>query len=51
MNIEDRTIELKKELVILRINKITKQNNARHKTKQIQHKISQILKINHHNKN
>nr|YP_010618932.1 Ribosomal protein L29 [Deltalsia parasitica]WAX02945.1 Ribosomal protein L29 [Deltalsia parasitica] len=51
MNITQETLKLKKELAILRINKITKQNNERHKIKQIQHKISQILNINHSHKN
>nr|YP_010850475.1 ribosomal protein L29 [Lophurella caespitosa]WGH13274.1 ribosomal protein L29 [Lophurella caespitosa] len=51
MNIENETIKLKKELFILRMDKITKQKNERHKIKQVQHRISQILKINHHKKN
>nr|YP_010851069.1 ribosomal protein L29 [Aphanocladia stichidiosa]WGH14066.1 ribosomal protein L29 [Aphanocladia stichidiosa] len=51
MNIENETIKLKKELVILRMDKITKQKNERHRTKQVQHKISQILQINHHKNN
>lgn len=45
MNIIKETTKLKKELVILRINKITKQKNERNKIKETQHKISQILNI------
>nr|YP_009122104.1 50S ribosomal protein L29 [Choreocolax polysiphoniae]AJH65862.1 50S ribosomal protein L29 [Choreocolax polysiphoniae] len=38
--------KLKKQLFFLKIKKITKQNINRHKIKQIQHKISQILQLN-----
>nr|YP_009395005.1 ribosomal protein L29 [Polysiphonia stricta]ARW63567.1 ribosomal protein L29 [Polysiphonia stricta] len=45
MDIEQEVTKLKKELVILRVNKITKQKTERHKVKKIQHRISQILQI------
>jgi len=50
MNVAEEIMKFKKELVILRMNRVTKQNNERHKIKKIQHKISQILNIkNNHN--
>lgn len=47
MNSKEQVTELKKELVILRLNKITKQKTERHKIKQIQNQISQILQLNY----
>nr|YP_009397690.1 ribosomal protein L29 [Dipterosiphonia australica]ARW66876.1 ribosomal protein L29 [Dipterosiphonia australica] len=51
MTIQEQVKQLKKELVILRIDKITKQNSKHYKVKQIQNKISQILSINHNQNN
>nr|YP_009392101.1 ribosomal protein L29 [Periphykon beckeri]ARW60449.1 ribosomal protein L29 [Periphykon beckeri] len=51
MNIKEETIKLKKDLAILRMNRITQQKNERHKIKQIQHKISQILNISYNKNN
>nr|YP_009393971.1 ribosomal protein L29 [Polysiphonia sertularioides]ARW62533.1 ribosomal protein L29 [Polysiphonia sertularioides] len=42
MNLQEELHNLKKELVILRINKITKQKTENHKIKKIQHRIAQI---------
>ncbi len=44
--IQEEINKLKKELVILRMYKITKQKNETHKIKKIQHKISQIYQLN-----
>lgn len=46
MEIGQEIIELKKELALLRIKKVTKQKIERHNIKKIQHKISQMHKIN-----
>ena len=46
MQISEEVKKLKKELVFLRINKITKQKVERHKIKQIQNKIAQLLQLN-----
>nr|YP_009399968.1 ribosomal protein L29 [Tolypiocladia glomerulata]ARW69787.1 ribosomal protein L29 [Tolypiocladia glomerulata] len=42
MNIEEKIYTLKKELLLLRIKKITKQNFKSEEIKKIQHQISQI---------
>ena len=43
---EEEINRLKKDLVFLRIYKITKQRKETHKIKRIQHKISQIYQLN-----
>jgi len=48
--IQEEINELKKELVFLRMYKITKQQNETHKIKKIQHRISQIYQFNSNNK-
>lgn len=48
--IQEEIDTLKKELVLLRMYKITKQKNENHKIKRIQHKISQIYQFNSKNK-
>ena len=48
--IQEEINKLKKELVLLRMYKITKQKNETHKIKKIQHKISQIYQFNSKNK-
>nr|YP_009398299.1 ribosomal protein L29 [Thaumatella adunca]ARW67485.1 ribosomal protein L29 [Thaumatella adunca] len=50
-SIEEEVINLKKQLVILRMKKITKQKVETHIIKKTQHKISQILQLNQVNKN
>nr|YP_009399354.1 ribosomal protein L29 [Kapraunia schneideri]ARW68960.1 ribosomal protein L29 [Kapraunia schneideri] len=42
--------KLKKELVLLRMYKITKQKNENHKIKKIQKEISKIYQLNSKNK-
>ena len=49
--IQEEIDKLKKELVLLRMYKITKQKNETHKIKKIQHKISQIYQFNSSKKN
>lgn len=46
MNIEEEIIKLKKELALLRMKKVTKQKIERHSIKKIQHRISQMHKLN-----
>nr|YP_009396452.1 ribosomal protein L29 [Polysiphonia scopulorum]ARW65638.1 ribosomal protein L29 [Polysiphonia scopulorum] len=46
MDILEEVKNLKKELVFLRIKKMTKQKIERHKIKTIQKKIAQILQLN-----
>lgn len=48
MTFKEEIVNLKKELVILRLNKVTKQKVERHKVKKIQNKISRILQLNHY---
>lgn len=50
MQISEEVKKLKKELVFLRINKITKQKVERHKVKQIQNRIAQLLQLNQYKK-
>lgn len=50
MQISEEVKKLKKELVLLRINKITKQKVERHKVKQIQNRIAQLLQLNQNKK-
>lgn len=45
MNTEEEIYRLKKELVILKINKVTKQKFESHKIKKIQHTISQMNQL------
>nr|QVQ56790.1 ribosomal protein L29 [Erythrocystis saccata] len=49
MNKQQEINELKKELVLLKIKKITQQKSENQKIKKIQHKISQIKYLNHKN--
>nr|YP_009394176.1 ribosomal protein L29 [Rhodomela confervoides]ARW62738.1 ribosomal protein L29 [Rhodomela confervoides] len=49
-NLAEEVIELKKQLVFLRIKKVTRQKINTHTIKQAQHKISQILQLNRFNK-
>nr|YP_009394384.1 ribosomal protein L29 [Leptosiphonia brodiei]ARW62946.1 ribosomal protein L29 [Leptosiphonia brodiei] len=49
MNIQQEVNNLKKELVFLRIKKVTQQKTENHKIKKIQHQISKINQL--HNKN
>nr|YP_009392315.1 ribosomal protein L29 [Osmundaria fimbriata]ARW60877.1 ribosomal protein L29 [Osmundaria fimbriata] len=44
-NLENEIVELKKKLVILRIEKITKQKIKTHLIKETKHKISQMLML------
>ena len=46
MDTRKEIIELKKELALLRIKKVTKQKIERHKIKEIQNKISQMSRLN-----
>lgn len=48
--IQEEINKLKKELVFLRMYKITKQKNETHKIKKIQNKISQLYQFNSKNK-
>nr|YP_009396650.1 ribosomal protein L29 [Vertebrata australis]ARW65836.1 ribosomal protein L29 [Vertebrata australis] len=50
MNIEEEIYNLKKELVILRISKVTKQKFEIHKMKKIQHQISQMHQLSNKKK-
>ena len=49
MQISEEVEKLKKELVFLRISKITKQRVERHKIKGIQNRIAQLLQLNQDN--
>ena len=46
MDTSQELIKLKIELVMLRMNKVTKQKHEKQKIKKIQHRISQILQLN-----
>nr|QCI05908.1 ribosomal protein L29 [Dasysiphonia japonica] len=45
--INNKIIELKKELILLKIKQITKQNIKSHQIKKIKHQIAQLLTLNH----
>lgn len=52
-DIQNKIIELKKELILLNIKKVTKQNIKSHLIKKNKHQISQLLTLQHNyiNKN
>nr|YP_009122164.1 50S ribosomal protein L29 [Vertebrata lanosa]AJH65922.1 50S ribosomal protein L29 [Vertebrata lanosa] len=50
MNTEEEIYHLKKELIILKINKMTKQKFESHRIKKIQHQISQMNQLNNNKK-
>ena len=52
-DIQKKIIELKKELILLNIKKVTRQNIKSHLIKKNKHQISQLLTLqhNHINKN
>ena len=45
IDISEEIKNLKKNLVLLRINKITKQKTERHQIKKVQHRIAQLLQL------